>query len=265
MAEGLVQGATNENLRWGQPHPAWARVPMTYHATGGYPSSSKAYHNDPWLAMNMIQTWAFEENIIPRVSHDYALAPAKPTIVGEPSYEGLLTPDNPNTSGPWRVRYQAYWALFSGACGHVYGHHNIWTFTDNWTDSLSAEGGDDMRHARALIESRPMLSRIPDQSVIASPPGSGREAVLATRDADGAYAMVYLTSGSTALVDMSCLRGGSARGCWYNPREGAATEVGTFPADGVREFTAPSSGPEHDWVLVLDDVDADFPRPGAAK
>jgi len=33
--------------------------------------------------------------------------------------------------------------------------------------------------------------------------------------------------------------------------------------DITREFTPPSSGPGNDWVLVLDDVDKNFPPPGA--
>jgi hypothetical protein len=235
---------------------------MTYHATGGYESSSRAFHHDAWLAVNMIQTWAFEENIIPRVRNDYALTPVKPTMVGEPSYEGLLTPENPNTSGPWRVRYQAYWALLSGACGHVYGHHDVWQFADTWEDALSAEGGDDMRHARALIASRPMLSRVPDQGVIASPPRSGRQIAVAARDEQATFAMVYLTSGGSVSVDITKLPGGSARAWWFDPREGSASEIGTVPAGEACELTAPSAGPDQDWVLVLDDAEADFPRPG---
>ena len=261
MAEGIAYGVTGERPDWNEAHPAWERLVMTYHATGGYLSSSLSFHTDAWLGTNMIQTWAHEQNIIPHVKHDYDLTPPKPTIVGEPSYEGFIE-GNPNTSSPWRVRYQAYWSLFTGAHGHVYGNHEIWPFSEKWRDELAAPGADDMRHVRSLVESRPMLTRVPEYGMITSEAGEGHEIRLATRSSDGAYAFVYLTSGGAVAVDLAALSGESANAYWYDPREGSAATIGTFGGEGTREFVAPSSGDDNDWVLVLDDASRGFGVPG---
>jgi len=261
MAEGIAHGSTGASPRWDEDHPAWRQLVMTYHATGGYPSSSETFHDDAWLSTNLIQTWAHEENIIPRVRHDYELTPPKPTFLGEPSYEGNVAHEGPNNSKPWRVRYQAYWSLFSGAHGHTYGNHSIWMFADDWREALAAPGGDDMRHVRSLLASRPMLTRVPDYEMITSPVGEGREIRLATRGADGAYAFVYLTSGGTVTVDLSTISGEAIDACWYDPREGTATPIDSFSTEGTQEFAAPTSGEDNDWVLVLDDASRGFPPP----
>ena len=121
-----------------------------------------------------------------------------------------------------------------------------------------------MRHLRSLIESRPFLTRVPDQSIIVSDQGSGRGRVQATRSSDGSYAFVYAPLGGTVTVDMSKISGAEATAWWFDPRTGEATAIGHFPCSGAREFTAPSEGLGEDWVLVLDDASAGFPPPGQA-
>ncbi|MGQ9699324.1 MAG: putative collagen-binding domain-containing protein, partial [Armatimonadota bacterium] len=48
----------------------------------------------------------------------------------------------------------------------------------------------------------------------------------------------------------------------YDPREGTARMIGSFPPAGTREFVPPSAGEDCDWVLVLDDHTKGFPVPG---
>ena len=66
-----------------------------------------------------------------------------------------------------------------------------------WFDAINQPGDAQMQHARALLESRPYLTRIPDDDVLATNPvptampGSGRYHFAAKRDANGSYAMVY--------------------------------------------------------------------------
>jgi len=172
------------------------------------------------------------------------------------------------------VRKGAYWALFAGACGHTYGCHDIWQFLDKsrhtpvtaartpWREALHLPGAGQVRYARALLESRPFLTRIPDQTLIASDAGKGTDHVQATRDADGSYAFVYVPSGKPVTVDMDKLSGEKLRAYWYDPRNGKAKEIGTFARSGKREFTPPSAGQGNDWVLVLDDAGRNYPPPG---
>jgi hypothetical protein len=66
------------------------------------------------------------------VEHDYALRPMKPTLDGEPRYEGMpIGFYFKGTAGidrfdDYDVRQAAYWSLLAGACGHTYGDNNVW-------------------------------------------------------------------------------------------------------------------------------------------
>jgi hypothetical protein len=145
---------------------------------------------------------------------------------------------------------------------------------------LQRPAGSQLQYLRALIESRPMLTRIPDQWLIVNDPMSTTERIQATRSSDGSYIFVYTSTGKPVRVRLrdkiyDVLTGKSYKAWWYNPRNGAATLIGEFPrteagdresdvhrGDISREFTPPSSGPGNDWVLVLDDAAKNFPAPG---
>jgi hypothetical protein len=128
-----------------------------------------------------------------------------------------------------------------------------------------------MQHGRRLMESRPFLTRIPDDSIIASNrvpssiPGAGRYRFVATRDEGGSYAMVYAPVGRKFGVNMNKIAGPKVKAWWFNPRDGSAREIGTYDNKGVREFTPPDHGEMIDWVLVLDDAVAGYPQPGTNK
>jgi len=109
--------------------------------------------------------------------------------------------------------------LFAGAFGHTYGNHSIWQMNapdkpgvnnplNYWYDALDKPGANQMRHARALLESRPFLTRIPDNSLVVpsavpfSVPGSGTKFISATRSSDGSYAMVYVPASRAFTVDL---------------------------------------------------------------
>jgi hypothetical protein len=118
------------------------------------------------------------------------------------------------------------------------------------------------------MESRPFLTRVPDDGVIVessvptSVPGSGSRRYVATRDSSGSYAMVYAPIGRAFRVRMEKISGSSVKAWWFNPRDGKATVIGEFANKGEREFTPPDVGEHMDWVLVLDDVAKNFPPPG---
>lgn len=120
-----------------------------------------------------------------------------------------------------------------------------------------------MRHLHKLMLSRPFFSRIPDQSLLASPAGTKGGHVRATRASDGSYAMVYIPSQQTVSVRMDRLSGPELRAWWYDPRTGAAALIGLFPNVGTQTFTPPATAP--DWVLVLDDAQRIDDAPGVAS
>jgi hypothetical protein len=270
MARGLSAGDGGAHLR-------------TYHPMGGH-SSSEWFHGDDWLDFNMRQNGhevGFTRSYATTVQ-DYHREPVKPVIDGEPIYEGIPVSFDPEEHGhsvAADVRRPLYWDLFSGAFGHTYGHHSIWQMWQPgrdpnhhplmpWQDALAQPGSAQMQFGRRLIESRPFLTRIPDDSVMVvdqadtGVPGAGRYRFTATRDRDGTYAMVYAPVGRAFTVHMDVIRNGSVRAWWFNPRNGEAQEIGTFANTGRRTFIPPNPGELLDWVLVLDDVSQGYPRPG---
>ena len=237
---------------------------MTFHPLKEF-SSSDAFHNENWLDFNMLQSGQSElEDSYNDIKQDYNKTPIKPTIDAEARYEG-----QGNT--PLWVRRKAYWATFAGAFGHTYGHFSLWKIVRDqdtqysgeptWDEALSAEGGDDMRHLKALIESRPMLDRIPDQSLITVSEGTFDDRLQATRGEDGSYAMVYSSNGRSFDIDLSKLDGSAGLvGWWFDPRDGSVQQIlDAIASSGTMTFTPPSFG--DDWVLVLDAADAGYPIP----
>jgi hypothetical protein len=94
-------------------------------------------------------------------------------------------------------------------------------------------------------------------------PGAGRYHFAATRDTEGTYAMVYAPVGRAFKVRMDVIKGAKVKAWWFNPRDGRAKAIGTFPNAGEREFTPPDAGEMLDWVMVLDDTAKKYPAPGS--
>ncbi len=270
MARGLKKGDGGRHL-------------MTFHPRGGT-GSSKWFHDDHWLDFNMRQNGhvtEFTERYF-QTKEDYDRTPIKPVIDGEPIYEDhpiAFKPDAFGHSITADIRRPLYWNLFTGACGHTYGHHSVWQMFSAsrapinrplmaWKEALDQPGAAQMQFARRLLESRPFLTRIPDDSVIVvadvptSVPGAGRYRYVATRDAEGSYAMVYVPVGREFTVRMDKIGGASVIAWWYDPRSGEATRIGQYPNKGNRSFRPPSPGEALDWVLVLDDAAKNFGPPG---
>jgi hypothetical protein len=273
MAEGLRAGDGGTHL-------------ITFHPPGGN-GSSTWFHGEPWLDFNMRQNGHTTEftGRYDQTRMDYDRTPTRPVLDGEPLYE-----DHPISFDAKKfghsvaadVRRPLYWNLFSGAFGHTYGHHSVWQMWDPsrepinnplqpWDRAIDQPGAAQMQHGRALIESRPFLTRIPDPSIVVgdrvptSVPGAGRYAFAATRDAAGTFAMVYAPAGRPFRARMGAIAGARVKAWWFNPRTGDATAIGTFANTGEREFTPPDPGEALDWVLVLDDDAKRYPPPGRAK
>jgi hypothetical protein len=259
MAGGIKRGDNGQHL-------------MTFHPSGRS-SSSQYFHDADWLDFNMMQSGHRGRNTAnyEMIAHDYALTPTKPCMDGEPCYEDhpVMGDDEPREPyhDEYSVRKAAYWALFAGAHGHTYGCHDIWQMWDEsrqiingvrtpWQKAVDLPGAGQMQHARKLMESRPFLVRIPDQSLIVGDAGSGGEHIQATRAQDGSYAFVYIPAHQTVTLDLDKLSGDVLKVSWYNPRQGTAQQADDVKRQGQESFTPPAEGP--DWVLVLDDASRSY-------
>jgi hypothetical protein len=263
MAKGIAIGVSGSE--------DYSRVLMTYHPPGGN-TSSTWFHNDGWLDFNMLQTGhGRDTDVWNRITSDYNRAPTKPVLDGEPTYEDHPISFNPSNgyATDYDVRKFAYWDLFAGAHGHTYGCHNIWQMYAPgrtaiswahayWYDSLDFAGAWDMMHVRNLMLSRPVLSRVPDQSIVTDA-RSGGDRIQATRG-DG-YLFVYSASGQSFTVNPGKISGTTLKGWWFDPRAGTSASIGTFGNAGQQAFSPPSTGT--DWVLVLDDASRGFSAPGS--
>lgn len=264
MARGIALGAVGRE--------DYGPLLMTFHPVG--PAASSSYfHADPWMKFNMIQSshGPNRENW-KMIAHDYALAPVKPTMDGETSYEQIVFSKRPACTD-YDCRKVAYWGVFAGGCGHTYGASGVFFFNKPgdkssfgplrlWHEAIQLPGSSQMQYLRRLMESRPYLTRIPDQSLLASGEGESGNHVQATRCSQGAYALVYVPNAKQSVtVRLDRLSGTEVLARWYDPRTGKATEIGRFPRSGDRTFTTPEEGP--DWVLVLDDAAKGYQAPGA--
>jgi hypothetical protein len=271
MAHGLRRGNGGSHL-------------MTFHPNGGG-GSSQWFHDADWLDFNMRQN-GHQAEFTGRYDHtraDYDRTPVKPVLDGEPIYEDHPVSFNAKSLGhslAADVRRAAYWDLFEGACGHTYGHHSVWQMwhpgrdpINNpllpWEQALDQPGARQMQYARRLLESRPFLTRVPDDELIVTDrvstavPGAGRYRFVGTRDSKGSYAMVYVPVGRRFSVRMGRVNGPKVVAWWFNPRDGHATRIGEFSNEGTREFLSPDPGEEMDWVLVLDEAARHFGAPGS--
>ena len=277
MAAGLTEGGGGVHLK-------------TYHPKSPR-SSAQWFHAEKWLDFNMLQTGHTTLNRnYDLVAEDWARVPVKPVVDGEGGYEGIADGLAPGlTIAAHDVRRIAYSAIFAGAAGYTYGGHGVWGYRSNpataapppqpagapnrhgpappWKEALQLPAGRQMQYLRALMESRPMLVRIPDQWLIANDPLGTTERIEACRGSDGSYAFIYTATGrklKIRLIDgpYPKLSGKTIRGWWYDPRLGTSTAIGEFEKTGFKDFTPPSSGPGNDWVLVLDDASKNFPAPG---
>jgi hypothetical protein len=266
MARGLKKGDGGRNL-------------ATFHPRGGQTSSTH-FHDDDWLDFNMLQTGHdVDRPVWEGIGKDYARAPTKPVFDGEPLYEDHPIGFNAAQRGYSNaadIRRTAYRSVFAGGHGYTYGNHSVWQMyapnrrpingpIKTWQEALDAPGAGQVRHLRALIESRPFLTRIPDQSVVASDASAGGKRVQATRDEKGRYAFVHTAAGRPVTVRLDKLSGNAVKAWWYDPRTGKAEAVGEYLRSGERTFVPPTPGENTDWVLVLDDASAGFPTPGQRR
>jgi hypothetical protein len=257
LAEGVIQGAGDGDH---------SKVLMTFHPQPRKEGGSSAwFHKDEWLDFNMFQTGHCRNLDIPgKIAADYALSPSKPTRDGEPIYEDHPVCFNAKELGhsePYDVRKAAYQGLFAGGHGHTYGCHSVWQMWQPgrapinlplkaWYESLNLPGAEQMSHVRALMESRPMLTRVPDQRLLTEQP-AGNDPVQVTRGTD--YLFVYSPQGQPFSMKLGKISGKNVKGYWYDPRTGSTQEIGEYRNKGTRAFTPPSNGHANDWVLILDD------------
>ncbi|MGO4771152.1 glycoside hydrolase family 140 protein [Flavobacterium sp. W22_SRS_FK3] len=247
---------------------------VTFHPFGRT-DSSENFHNSAWLDFNMFQSGhktyaqetdptAFKEDNYKFVHRDWDLKPTKPTLDGEPSYEGIPHGLHDTLQPKWTandVRRYGYWSVFAGAAGFTYGHSAVMQMFrkgDNpaygnkelWNDAINAQGAGQMIHIKNLMLKHDYLDRMPDQTLIANQ-GEKYDYLVGTRGVS--YAFIYTYNGRKMDINMGKILGDNVIASWYNPRNGEYKYIGKFENKGIKEFQ-PSGKKEdgNDWVLILE-------------
>lgn len=262
LARGVTHGVTGSDTG----HDG---VVMTYHPAWAQ-SSAARFHRAAWLDFNFIQSGHCGRTLTAGhqlTAADFDRWPTKPTMDGESFYEGhprCMDSSQPYST-PRQVRNGLYNAAFGGGAGLAYGHHSVWQMYQPgrkgvngpvryWYDAINDPAATHVVHLRRLLESRPILTRIPDGGS-----GTASTGTRSTRAEDGSYAMTYSSDGTTITMDLNRLSGSVARLWWFDPRQGTAAEIGDVAAEGVTVAAPPDA---QDWVLVADDANREFPPPG---
>jgi len=248
---------------------------ITYHPFGRTQSSTW-FHNASWLDFNMVQSGhrrydqddsklGYGQDNWKYIRDDYNLTPVKPTIDGEPSYEGIPQGLHDTTQPRWNnndLRRYAYWSVFAGAFGFTYGNNAVMQMNkpgdkkpsygakDFWYDAINAPGASEMIHLKNLILSKPFFERIPYQSLIANN-GEKYDFLAATRGKN--YALIYTFNGRNMEINTGKIEGKKISARWFNPRNGSYSKIGTFKNNGILTFDPPDEIQDgNDWVLVLE-------------
>ena len=222
-----------------------------------------AWSDEPWLSVNNV--YSYDSAVYINYKIAYARKPVLPYFQIESAYE------NEHNSTPQELRSYAYWAVLSGAMGHVFGNCPVWHFgaaptwcnTNDWKNEMNNYGSVSMDFLQRLFRSRSWHSLIPDFDNCIITSGYGKwgtkDHVSVALTSDANTLIAYLPSRRSIMVDMSKIHGSEARCWWYNPSDGRATEIGIYSTSGKATFTPGSDG---DWVLVIDNVTANLPAPG---
>ncbi|WP_257668590.1 glycoside hydrolase family 140 protein [Parapedobacter tibetensis] len=253
---------------------------ITFHPRGRT-SSTDWFHAEAWLDFNMFQSGhrRYDQDTSSNEKHhhgednwryaayDYSLDPVKPTIDGEPSYEGIPQGLHDTTQPVWTdadMRRYAYWSVFAGAFGFTYGHNSVMQMhsaTDTttaygsdelWTSAIHAPGANQMQHLKKLMLSRPFLERVPDQTLLAS---NGEKYAYRMGTRGDTYAFIYAYNGGDIHVNLGSIAGEKVKASWFDPRTGNTEVIGEFENQETRTFRTPEAeGDGNDWVLILDTV-----------
>jgi len=210
MAEGIITGIAGETVQWDEESPLWDYALMTYHPDGTpLLNSSEWFHNDPWLDFNMIETYQSRNMVYKAVQHDYILdSPVKPTVMGEPAYEGERKPTGFSTGV--QMRRQAYHSFFGGAAGFTYGAFRdkegngpLFSPYEGWKKLLDMEGANSMKFVKSFCLNHNWPHWIPVHDMIMSNLGNGEMQKVAVIAESTGECFIYYPDNSHSQLELS--------------------------------------------------------------
>jgi len=249
---------------------------ITFHPFGRT-QSSIWFHNESWLDINMCQSGhrsyaqdtaqsdlRYGEDNWRYIMADYDKKPIKPTLDGEPSYEGMPHGLHDTLQPRWTdddIRRYAWWSVFSGACGFTYGNNSVMQMhktgektgsygaRESWEKAINAPGAGQMIHLKNLMMEYHFENLVPDQSIL-SDPGNRYNHLAALKGND--YLLVYSWNGRKIALNQDRLTGKQYSVNWYSPKNGLFLQAGQVKKGEKFAFDPPGTVKNgNDWVLIL--------------
>ncbi|MBI1360386.1 MAG: DUF4038 domain-containing protein [Alphaproteobacteria bacterium] len=233
----------------------------TVHCSSGV-AGLDYWPDEDWLSLNTVYV---REHINEITGLEYRRSDM-PVFFIEGTYE------NEDYGGPpaneLGLRRQAFYAVLSGAFGHVFGNNPIWHFDarglfkapTDWREALSSRGSQTMTHVRSILEAADWANLQPDlqSRFVGAGHGAGEDRAVAALTADRKVAVVYLPSSREIEIDLGRMSGPNVTLRWYDPSNGVYTPAAEAPVpSGARVKLKPSganSSNFDDWVLVARSV-----------
>jgi hypothetical protein len=208
----------------------------------------------PWLNLNTVYSW--------HPIYNYALTqyerPEKlPFFLIESHYE------NDRGIDEVRVRTQAYQAVLSGATGQVFGNIPVWFFDGTppfptslrWREQLDTQGARSMSLLKALLAPRKWWTLVPDtgRGFLVAGRGSDQQRAVGAVASDGSFAIVYIPSPRSVVLNTRRLSGKTIAATWIDPSDGSMRRAAPsgLSVFGRQLFSTPPVGGQ-DWLLLLE-------------
>jgi hypothetical protein len=250
---------------------------ISYHPFGRT-QSSQWFHNEAWLDFNMFQSGhrrydqdtartekRYGEDNWRYMTNDYNKKPIKPSLDGEPSYEGIPQGLHDTLQPKWTdsdIRRYAYWSVFSGACGFTYGNNSVMQFYTKsaqagaygarmpWTEAINSPGAKQLKYLKSLMDKYRFQDLIPDPSVIAVQGEKyNYQPVLLGKK----WLLVYCYNSKNIKLKPEVLKRKSFKMSWYSPRNGELISKGIIKLTSSEGFVPPGTAENgNDWVLILE-------------
>ena len=259
MAEGIITGITGETITWDEDSPLWDLALITYHPDGSpLKNSSSWFHNDTWMDLNMIETHGHRDLVYQAVQQDYALAdPVKPTVMGEPDYEGVR-PNNMVSAGI-HMRRQALQSFFAGAAGFTYGgkidqegNGPLWSPYNNWKEMLDMEGARSMTNIKSFCLNHSWPDWTPVHDIILSNAGDGEYQKVAVLTRQDSVCLIYFPDKGYANLDLTkhYAKAEDIIVQWYNPATDSYSEENEL---AVKDGRLKVNPPDHwlDAIIII--------------
>jgi PelA/Pel-15E family pectate lyase len=260
---------------------------VTFHPFGRTQSSTW-FHGEAWMDFNMFQSGHrnyaqdtakadlnYGEDNWRYVRADYHKTPIKPTLDGEPSYEGIPHGLHDTLQAKWTdddLRRYAYWSVFEGACGFTYGSNSVMQMhkkgektgsygaREPWESAIQAPGAGQMIHLKNLMLKYHFESLVPEPSILANQ-GERYNHLSVLRGKD--YLLVHTWNGRSITLKAAQLGGSKYSINWFSPKSGLFLQAGVISKGEKFEFDPPGETRNgNDWVLVLINFSASEPSAG---